>query len=92
LFLPLFCVCFVFVLLYSIMWFSNSKENFNVQYILTCMTGFEKKCQIWGWGLFIISAVFFMAAAVRAGDWLGFMGSLFFLVACFVFLVPVLRR
>ncbi|MCF8112695.1 MAG: hypothetical protein K9K21_02455 [Desulfotignum sp.] len=56
------------------------------------MNGFEKKCQIWGWGLFIISAVFFMAAAVMAGDWMGFLGGLFFLVACFVFLVPVLRR
>lgn len=56
------------------------------------MTLFEKKCQVWGWVLFIISAVFFVAAAVRAGDWLGLMGSLFFLVACFVFLVPVLRK
>lgn len=56
------------------------------------VTGFEKKCQIWGWGLFIVSAVFFMAAAVQAGDWMGFFGALFFLVACFVFLVPVLRR
>ena len=56
------------------------------------MTGFEKKCQIWGWGLFIISAFFFMAAAVRTEDWMGFFGALFFLVACFVFLVPVLRR
>jgi hypothetical protein len=56
------------------------------------MTLFEKKCQVWGWMLFIISAVFFMAAAIQARDWLGFMGSLFFLVACFVFLVPVLHK
>lgn len=57
-----------------------------------CVTGFEKKCQIWGWGLFIISAVFFLTAAVRAGDWMVFLGALFFFVACFVFLVPLLRR
>jgi hypothetical protein len=56
------------------------------------VNGFEKKCQIWGWGLFILSAVFFMTAAVRTVDWIGFLGALFFFVACFVFLVPVLRR
>ncbi len=56
------------------------------------MNGFEKKCQIWGWGLFIISAVFFLTAAVRAKDWMGFWGALFFFVACFVFLVPMLLR
>ena len=48
----------------------------------------EKKCQIWGWLLFIVSALFYIAAAVRAGDLLVTMGSLAFLVACFVFLAP----
>lgn len=49
---------------------------------------FEKKCQIWGWLLFIASALFYGAAAIRSGDLLGLLGSLFFLVACFVFLIP----
>ncbi len=49
---------------------------------------FEKKCQIWGWVLFIASALFFTTAAIQAGDLLGVLGSLFFLVACFVFLIP----
>ena len=49
---------------------------------------FEKKCQIWGWVLFITSALFYGAAGIRTGDLLGILGSLFFLVACLVFLVP----
>ena len=48
----------------------------------------EKKCQIWGWLLFIVSALFYGAAAIRAGDLLATLGSLAFLVACFVFLIP----
>ena len=49
---------------------------------------FEIKCQLGGWILFIASALFYGIASIRAGDLLGFMGSLFFLVACFVFLLP----
>jgi len=49
---------------------------------------FEKKCQIWGWVLFITSALFYGAASLRSRDVIAFMGSLFFLVACFVFLIP----
>ena len=56
------------------------------------MTGprllFERKCQIWGWILFITSALLYGAAGIRSGDLLGILGSLFFLVACFVFLIP----
>jgi len=46
------------------------------------------KCQIWGWGLFIVSALAFIASSLRSGDMLGLTGGLFFLVACFVFLIP----
>ena len=49
---------------------------------------FEIKCQLGGWFLFIVSALFYGIASIRAGDFLGFLGSLFFLVACFVFLIP----
>jgi hypothetical protein len=45
-----------------------------------------------GWLLFVLSALAFLAAAVRAGDGLAIAGSLFFLVACFSFLVPLLRQ
>ncbi len=49
---------------------------------------FEYLCQMWGWALFIISALFFIVASLRSGDILSFLGALFFLIACFVFLLP----
>lgn len=42
-----------------------------------------------GWLLFTASAVFFTWSTVRANDLPGIIGSLFFLVACLVFMVPV---
>ncbi|MEZ5811478.1 MAG: cytochrome oxidase subunit III [Rhizobiaceae bacterium] len=44
-----------------------------------------------GWLLFIVSALFFAASALRSGDMLALGGSLFFLIACFAFLVPFMR-
>jgi hypothetical protein len=49
---------------------------------------FERKCQLWGWVLFIISSLFYGAASIRAGDMLGILGSLFFFVACLFFFIP----
>jgi len=49
---------------------------------------FERKCQIWGWVLFIASALFFIATSIRTQDIVGLFGGLLFLVACFVFLIP----
>ncbi len=40
----------------------------------------------------MVSALFFIAASVRAGDMLGLAGALFFLIACFVFLLPYALR
>ncbi len=48
--------------------------------------------QLWGWFFFIISALFFLAAAVRSGDWLSASGALFFLIANIVFVIPVLKQ
>jgi hypothetical protein len=45
-----------------------------------------------GWLLFVLSALAFLAAAIRAGDALAIGGSLFFLLACFAFLVPLMRQ
>jgi len=50
----------------------------------------QYRFQLLGWILFIFSAIFFIATSVRAGDMLGLMGALFFLVACFVFLIPLI--
>ncbi len=45
-----------------------------------------------GWIIFIASAAMFTAASVRAGDPYGTAGSVLFLGACFVFLVPLVRE
>lgn len=39
-----------------------------------------------GWLLFVVSALFFMASSIRAGDVVGLLGGLFFLLACAAFL------
>ncbi len=52
----------------------------------------EHRINLIGWWLFVISALFFTATSWRAGDMLGLIGALFFLVACFVFLLPYALR
>ena len=45
-----------------------------------------KKYEIWGWLLFVISALFFIASSIRNGDMIGLLGGVFFLLACAAFL------
>ena len=52
----------------------------------------ELKYQLWGWILFIVCAFIFIVSSIRTGDVLMLIGSLFFLVACFLFLIPLLRK
>ncbi len=52
----------------------------------------QQRFQLWGWILFIASAIFFMASSIRAGDPLSLIGGAFFLVACFIFLAPLLNQ
>jgi len=52
----------------------------------------QHRYQLWGWILFIGSAGFFMAASIRADDPVSLIGGALFLVACFVFLVPLLAE
>jgi hypothetical protein len=52
----------------------------------------QQRFQLWGWILFIASAIFFMASSIRAGDPLSLIGGAFFLLACFVFLAPLLTQ
>jgi F0F1-type ATP synthase assembly protein I len=47
-----------------------------------------RKIQIFGWLIFILSAFAFIASSWRSGDAFGLAGSLLFLLACLVFLVP----
>jgi len=51
----------------------------------------EIRYHLAGWILFVICAVFFLAASWKSGDWLAFSGSVVFLVACLVFMVPLFR-
>jgi hypothetical protein len=43
-------------------------------------------CEFWGWILFTISALFFIASSLRNGDMIGLLGGVFFLLACAAFL------
>lgn len=43
-----------------------------------------------GWILFVISAIGFCIASI--GDFWAMFGSVFFLIACFVFMFPFFRR
>jgi hypothetical protein len=52
----------------------------------------QHRYQLWGWILFIGSAIFFMAASIRADDPVSLIGGALFLVACFVFLIPLLAE
>lgn len=52
-----------------------------------------RRVQYWnlaGWLLFILSAVFFLIASIQAGNPYAIAGSLAFLIACLVFLVPLM--
>ncbi len=48
--------------------------------------------ELWGWILFILSAVFFIASSLRSGDWPSLIGGTLFLIACFVFITPLLKQ
>ena len=52
----------------------------------------QHRYQLWGWILFVGSAFFFMASSIRANDPISLMGGALFLVACFVFLVPLMAE
>ncbi len=53
--------------------------------------GQEPWYQLTGWILFIICAIFYIVASVKNHDILIFIGSVIFLIACMVFLIPLLR-
>ena len=52
----------------------------------------ERRFQLLGWGLFIFCALLYTASSLESGNTLGLLGSLVFLIACVVFLIPLLRR
>jgi uncharacterized membrane protein YhhN len=48
--------------------------------------------ELWGWILFLVCAVVYVAAGVRDGDALMTVGSTVFLAACVLFLLAHARR
>ncbi len=50
------------------------------------------RLELWGWVLFVVSALFFIFASLRTGDVAGLFGGLFFFVACVVFLAAFRAR
>ena len=52
----------------------------------------QHRFHLWGWILFIASAIFFMIASINAGDPISLIGGALFLFACFVFLAPLLAQ
>ncbi len=51
--------------------------------------GQEIKYHLAGWILFVICAIFFLASSLKNHDTLTFIGSVIFLIACIVFLIPM---
>ncbi len=47
-----------------------------------------RNIHIAGWVVFILSALGFIASSLRSGDIYGLIGSILFLIACIIFLVP----
>jgi hypothetical protein len=46
----------------------------------------DRNYDLWGWLLFVISALFFVVSSIRNGDIIGLLGGIFFLLACLAFL------
>jgi hypothetical protein len=51
----------------------------------------DHRAQVAGWILFVVCALFFVAAGWRDRDPLVTVGGVLFLLGCFFFLIPLLR-
>ena len=52
----------------------------------------EERFHLWGWVLFLVCAGFFIASSIESNDILGLIGSIIFLIACVVFIVPLVIK
>ena len=52
----------------------------------------EVKFQFWGWVLFVICALLFLGSSLRGGDVLSILASIAFLIACVVFMIPLVQE
>jgi predicted membrane channel-forming protein YqfA (hemolysin III family) len=51
----------------------------------------EVKYHLWGWILFIVCAMFFIASGLKNQDILTLTGSVVFLIACILFIIPLVN-
>jgi len=51
--------------------------------------GAETKYHLSGWILFVVCAIFFIASSLKNHDILTLIGGAIFLIACIVFLIPL---
>ena len=54
-------------------------------------TRYRDICELVGWITFVASALFYLAAGIRAGDVLSVVGGALFFAACLMFLAPIMR-
>lgn len=54
--------------------------------------GMHDRRELWGWLLFLLCSLLFLAAAIRDGDLLIGVASVVFLVACVLFLLAYPKR
>ena len=52
----------------------------------------EEKYQLAGWVMFVLCAIFYMIASIEGESITSLIGSLIFLVACLVFMVPLIWK
>lgn len=52
----------------------------------------DEDLELWGWILFVVSALFFIVAGIRSGDTVALLGGLFFFIACVIFLAAFRER
>ena len=72
------------------MW--NRFELQKVEFVSENQSKRNQKFQLWGWILFIICAGFFMASGIVNGDTFSLIGSIVFLIACVVFIIPLIFK
>ena len=51
----------------------------------------KARIQLLGWVLFILCAIFFLASGIKNQDVLAIIGSVIFLIACIVFMLPLME-
>lgn len=52
----------------------------------------EGRFQLIGWLVFVVCSFFFIASGVVGGSLLGIIGSVLFLLACIIFLIPLVWK